>query len=137
MLFCFISNDMGRSIGSLEIFVSVLVYLSLLLLFSPCHQTHFNYIFLASSSKRHTVSCFLALSASVQQDIFKPNWLREMGQVKSLQMKSYKMPFLLPTAEETRSLLPHKLNGLSLLMCVLPVSLWVVSFTSGVRLTLG
>lgn len=105
MQFCSIPNDMRCSLGPLKIFVSSLVYLALLLSFSLCHQTHFNLVFLASSSKRHTFSCFLALSASVQQDIFKPNWLREMGQVKLLQMKRYKMRFLLPTSEETCSLL--------------------------------
>lgn len=91
-------------------FVSSLVYLSLFLSFSACH--HFNHVFFASSSKRHTRSCFLALSAAVQQDIVKPNWRWEMGQVKSRQIKSYKTHFLLPTSGETRSLLTTQAEGL-------------------------
>lgn len=35
-----------------------------------------------------------------------------MGQVKSLQMKRYKMRFLLPTSEETRSPLTTHAEGL-------------------------
>lgn len=97
-------------------FVSSLVYLSLFLSFSACH--HFNHVFFASSSKRHTRSCFLALSAAVQQDIVKPNWRWEMGQVKSRQIKSYKTHF--PPANIWRDTLPAHYTGWRpyLLRCV-------------------
>lgn len=69
MRFWFISYDTGHPTGSGESFcllISVPITLSVLV----CVHAS-----VTSSSKRSTLSCFLALSAAVQQDIFQPSWL--------------------------------------------------------------